>query len=1258
MKKSKKLFSLILAVAMMVGIVSVGTISASADSDSANGYVGVYLQSISADIATNNSPHHIILFYAIKNVNIGNYKCNVGWISASITFAGSSGYVSSDNIFSNNDYNGCHGLWHDVYYNVSSLGPGDYTIKAEATVAAFYNNIEVANTRSTHSNTINCNLSCSHTNQISSTDYPASCTAGGYTAYHCNRCGADWTGNNTGALGHASANNRSCTHAETCSRCGTQLNPAYGHSSAGNRSCTQAETCSRCGTQLNPAYGHSSANNRSCTQAETCSRCGAQLNPAYGHDYSVKNTDRAYLASVATCTAPSKYYYKCSRCAEHGSNTFDYGSSLGHSWDGGVVTTPATPTTEGVMTFTCTRCKTATRTEPIPVLTGLLLSLYNADLTIAEKNQGKLYTGKSGFDADWNAFETSYNTGLSLKTSNDETARETASADLMEKLLVLDRYKVLDTTPLQNALSLTPQYEEQYYSEASYQSYTSAKSAAEAFLSKSQTGEKALSDKDEMEDTAELLRNAFNSLELKKADFTNINNALQIEAVSHLDWYVDEVADPVRELIAQIDYTKTILDQEEVDNLASQIVSASQYLTEANYKLADYTKVDEAINAANALTPSNYEDFSGVTDAIDAVVRTKLTFEQEEVDEMAKEINRAIKALVPVKADFTELNKAKAAGEAIENKDFYLNYYIVENLIAQIDYNKDIFHQNEVDELTEKIYQAIEGLNIKDADYTPVTDAIDLKDTLGNLDDYTDETLENLDEAIASVEPNLKINEQEKVNKMAEDIVTAIENMVLKTANYSEVNNAIAISQNLDRTNYKDVTPLDEFIAGIDWTIDIRHQADVDAIAQSIYEAMENLELKGADYTNVDIAIENANKKIETSEYDFTDETLNALQKAIDNVDRTLDILSQETVDSYVTAIEEATNALKYVSANYTEVYAALDRANALIRSDYEDLSNVDEAVRAVEENLTIDRQNEVDQMAQAINSAIDSLQYAMADYTAVNAALQLYNSINRGYYNSADLEKVDALVNGINDGLRKDRQDEVDQMAIDLEEAIRSLDDKMLDANTEAMTQAIDDALARIDEMQANYEIVPELLDILYNLIEEASAYEGAKIDVQESIDEITQNIIEATENLEYVFTITDGTTAIIEDNFIFGFYEGITAEEIKEMITFVGNATVEVTETQRGIGTGSKVIFKDKNGETVEEYTVVIFGDADGDGWIDMFDVSYAAEVANYGVEENKTITKALDLNGDTVVDAFDISIIISVANMENEIQQDGNF
>ena len=107
----------------------------------------------------------------------------------------------------------------------------------------------------------------------------------------------------------------------------------------------------------------------------------------------------------------------------------------------------------------------------------------------------------------------------------------------------------------------------------------------------------------------------------------------------------------------------------------------------------------------------------------------------------------------------------------------------------------------------------------------------------------------------------------------------------------------------------------------------------------------------------------------------------------------------------------------------------------------------MDEAVRAVEENLTIDRQDEVDQMAQAINSAIDALQYAMADYTAVNTALQAYNSINRAYYSSADLEEVDAVVNGIIDGLRKDRQDEVDQMAIDIEEAVMGLEDKMLDA-------------------------------------------------------------------------------------------------------------------------------------------------------------------------------------------------------------------
>lgn len=61
---------------------------------------------------------------------------------------------------------------------------------------------------------------------------------------------------------------------------------------------------------------------------------------------------------------------------------------------------------------------------------------------------------------------------------------------------------------------------------------------------------------------------------------------------------------------------------------------------------ADYTAVDEAIKAAEALNKDDYEDFSAVTKAIEAVDRTLTSEEQAKVDAMAKAITDAINGLV------------------------------------------------------------------------------------------------------------------------------------------------------------------------------------------------------------------------------------------------------------------------------------------------------------------------------------------------------------------------------------------------------------------------------------------------------------------------------------------------------------------------------------------------------------------------------------------------------------------------------------
>ena len=57
---------------------------------------------------------------------------------------------------------------------------------------------------------------------------------------------------------------------------------------------------------------------------------------------------------------------------------------------------------------------------------------------------------------------------------------------------------------------------------------------------------------------------------------------------------------------------------------------------------ADYTAVNEAIDKVNALNKNDYEDFSAVTDAVNAVEYDKDYTEQETVEVHAKAIEKAI----------------------------------------------------------------------------------------------------------------------------------------------------------------------------------------------------------------------------------------------------------------------------------------------------------------------------------------------------------------------------------------------------------------------------------------------------------------------------------------------------------------------------------------------------------------------------------------------------------------------------------------
>ena len=191
------------------------------------------------------------------------------------------------------------------------------------------------------------------------------CTAKGYTTHTC-ACGDSYVDTYTDALGHAwdeGKVTKEPTETETgvktftCTRCGetkTETIPVLPHTHS-YKAVVTAPTCT--------AKGYTT---------HICS-CGDSYVDTYtdplGHDLK----DDAAVA--ATCTTAGTTAGKhCTRCDyKEGMETI---AALGHAWDEGEVTKEATETTQGSMTYTCTRCP-ATKRDILPASGLVATAVYN-----------------------------------------------------------------------------------------------------------------------------------------------------------------------------------------------------------------------------------------------------------------------------------------------------------------------------------------------------------------------------------------------------------------------------------------------------------------------------------------------------------------------------------------------------------------------------------------------------------------------------------------------------------------------------------------------------------------------------------------------------------------------------------------------------------------------------------------------------------------------------------------------------------------
>ena len=262
-----------------------------------------------------------------------------------------------------------------------------------------------------------------------------------------------------------------------------------------------------------------------------------------------------------------------------------------------------------------------------------------------------------------------------------------------------------------------------------------------------------------------------------------------------------------------------------------------------------------------------------------------------------------------IPADYTAVDAAIGKVNAL-SKDEYKDFTAVEAAVNAVVRGKNITKQSEVDAMAKAIEDAIAALQYKDADYTKVDAAIAKANAL-NKDNYKD--FSAVEAAVNAVVRDKNITEQSAVNAMAQDIEKAIAALQYKDADYTKVDAANAKANALNKDNYKDFTGVEAAVNAVARGKNITQQAEVDAMAKAIEDAIAALQYKDADYTRVDAAIARANALNKNDYKDFS-----GVECAIRAVARGKNITQQAEVDAMAKAIEDALAALQYKDANKT----------------------------------------------------------------------------------------------------------------------------------------------------------------------------------------------------------------------------------------------------------------------------------------------------------------------------------------------------
>lgn len=158
------------------------------------------------------------------------------------------------------------------------------------------------------------------------------------------------------------------------------------------------------------------------------------------------------------------------------------------------------------------------------------------------------------------------------------------------------------------------------------------------------------------------------------------------------------------------------------------------------------------------------------------------------------------------------------------------------------DYPEETYEEEKVLGLMDQFSAKHKDYLVRPADYSKVDAAI--ARIPSDLSVYTEETVKAVNAAKDAVVRNKRVTEQAVVDGYADAINAAVKALVYKTADYSKVDAAIAKAEALNKADYKDFSAVEKAIKAVKRDLDITKQAEVDAMAKAIEDAIAALEKK------------------------------------------------------------------------------------------------------------------------------------------------------------------------------------------------------------------------------------------------------------------------------------------------------------------------------------------------------------------------------------------------------------------------------